>query len=251
MEFITESAALSLMQAGGITVVLMNALSVANNGDALAEAGSLSLAISSQYFQTPVYIMTEMGCVITDASIGRELERNRDGDTAQDLLPASLIHAIINEKGTVHREGKEFNIASFIENGYKTPPFSLKFSSFVALDEVSVKEYIKANPSFSRMIGADDAQWQSRETGDGNINYVYVIEGSKGALVVKQGLPYIRCVGESWPLTQVTSLILEIDRTILHRIASELKQVGSSSRRKSVLIMFPQCTVTTKPCPSS
>ncbi len=38
--------------------------------------------------------------------------------------------------------------------------------------------------------------------GDGNINFVYIVEGPSGALVVKQGLPYIR-IAHDWPLTQV------------------------------------------------
>ena len=43
--------------------------------------------------------------------------------------------------------------------------------------------------------------------GDGNINYVYIVEGPQGALVVKQGLPYIR-IDHSWKLTQVTFLVI-------------------------------------------
>lgn len=43
---------------------------------------------------------------------------------------------------------------------------------------------------------------QVEEVGDGNINYVYIVEGPRGALVVKQGLPYIR-IDHSWNLTQV------------------------------------------------
>ncbi len=41
------------------------------------------------------------------------------------------------------------------------------------------------------------------QVGDGNINFVYIIEGPSGALALKQCLPFVRCVGESWPLTQV------------------------------------------------
>ncbi len=43
---------------------------------------------------------------------------------------------------------------------------------------------------------------QVREVGDGNINFVYIVEGPSGAVVVKQGLPYIR-IAHDWPLTQV------------------------------------------------
>lgn len=43
---------------------------------------------------------------------------------------------------------------------------------------------------------------QVREVGDGNINYVYIVEGPSGVVVLKQGLPYIR-IAHDWPLTQV------------------------------------------------
>lgn len=49
-------------------------------------------------------------------------------------------------------------------------------------------------------IGADQAQWKVREVGDGNLNLVFIVEGKTGTAVVKQALPYVRLVGESWPL---------------------------------------------------
>ncbi len=36
--------------------------------------------------------------------------------------------------------------------------------------------------------------------GDGNLNLVFIVTGSIGSVVVKQALPYVRMVGESWPL---------------------------------------------------
>ncbi len=45
--------------------------------------------------------------------------------------------------------------------------------------------------------------WSVKEVGDGNINFVYIVEGPAGALCVKQSLPFVRCVGDGWPLTQV------------------------------------------------
>lgn len=50
-------------------------------------------------------------------------------------------------------------------------------------------------------IGPDAGSWKVREIGDGNLNLVFVVEGSQGAAVVKQALPYVRLVGDSWPLT--------------------------------------------------
>ena len=47
---------------------------------------------------------------------------------------------------------------------------------------------------------ATPRRWKVREVGDGNLNLVFIVEGDKGAAVVKQALPYVRLVGESWPL---------------------------------------------------
>ena len=49
-------------------------------------------------------------------------------------------------------------------------------------------------------IGPDPSTWSVREVGDGNLNLVFIVEGPNGAVVVKQALPYVRLVGDSWPL---------------------------------------------------
>ncbi|MBN3209392.1 S-methyl-5-thioribose kinase [Pectobacterium brasiliense] len=43
----------------------------------------------------------------------------------------------------------------------------------------------------------------AEEIGDGNLNLVFKIKDETGVsrVIVKQALPYVRCVGESWPLT--------------------------------------------------
>lgn len=49
-------------------------------------------------------------------------------------------------------------------------------------------------------VGGDPARWEIREVGDGNLNLVFIVTGTTGSVVVKQALPYVRMVGESWPL---------------------------------------------------
>ena len=82
---------------------------------------------------------------------------------------------------------------------------SPSFSSFVPLDENTVKDYVLAHPDLAQKLGSNIEEWTAREVGDGKINFVFVIESPQGALVVKQAMPYVRVVGESWPLTQVPS----------------------------------------------
>ena len=51
-----------------------------------------------------------------------------------------------------------------------------------------------------KRLGADTDQWQSKEVGDGNLNLVFIVTGPAGQVIVKQALPYVRLVGDSWPL---------------------------------------------------
>lgn len=44
------------------------------------------------------------------------------------------------------------------------------------------------------------AGWTVKEVGDGNLNLVFIVSGAAGQAIVKQALPYVRLVGESWPL---------------------------------------------------
>ncbi|WP_119392834.1 S-methyl-5-thioribose kinase [Taklimakanibacter lacteus] len=52
----------------------------------------------------------------------------------------------------------------------------------------------------SERLGGDFSQWSVQEVGDGNLNLVFIVGGPRGAVIVKQALPYVRLVGDSWPL---------------------------------------------------
>lgn len=53
----------------------------------------------------------------------------------------------------------------------------------------------------SELFG-DHSKLSAAEFGDGNLNLVFRVVNDKGtSLIVKQALPYARCVGESWPLS--------------------------------------------------
>jgi 5-methylthioribose kinase len=56
-----------------------------------------------------------------------------------------------------------------------------------------------ALPALAQRVGPSDS-WQVREVGDGNLNLVFIVTGAAGSAVVKQALPYVRLVGDSWPL---------------------------------------------------
>jgi len=73
-------------------------------------------------------------------------------------------------------------------------------AAYTPVDGVKLAEILAALPDMRTRLGGAPAQWRVREVGDGNLNLVFIVEGSAGGLVVKQALPYVRLVGESWPL---------------------------------------------------
>jgi 5-methylthioribose kinase len=66
--------------------------------------------------------------------------------------------------------------------------------------EPDLRAYLAALPAIGARLGGLPAAWSISEVGDGNLNLVFIVKGSKGGVAVKQALPYVRLVGESWPL---------------------------------------------------
>lgn len=64
----------------------------------------------------------------------------------------------------------------------------------------TIPGYIAANSRLSKLV--DTATLSVREVGDGNLNLVFVCrDGAGHGICLKQSLPYVRMVGDSWPLT--------------------------------------------------
>jgi 5-methylthioribose kinase len=68
------------------------------------------------------------------------------------------------------------------------------------LREADLRDYLAQLPAIARQLGGEPAGWSISEVGDGNLNLVFIVRGTNGAIAVKQALPYVRLVGESWPL---------------------------------------------------
>ncbi|KUM27379.1 methylthioribose kinase [Mesorhizobium loti] len=71
---------------------------------------------------------------------------------------------------------------------------------FEALSVETLPKRLGENEALGERIGKDASRWKVREVGDGNLNLVFIVEGDHSAAVVKQALPYVRLVGDSWPL---------------------------------------------------
>ena len=50
------------------------------------------------------------------------------------------------------------------------------------------------------LLGGQPDDWRVSEVGDGNLNLVFIVDGPKGSVCVKQAVPYVRVAGPSWPI---------------------------------------------------
>ncbi len=71
---------------------------------------------------------------------------------------------------------------------------------YFPLSNSSIPKFLEQVPGVGSLLGSDGSKWIAREVGDGNLNAVYIVRGEAGSLVVKQALPYLRLVGDAWPL---------------------------------------------------
>jgi 5-methylthioribose kinase len=71
---------------------------------------------------------------------------------------------------------------------------SIAFAALTSLDPENIAH-------ISAQIGGAPDAWQVAEIGDGNVNMIFRLSGPRGQVLVKQAVPYLRCVGESWPLS--------------------------------------------------
>lgn len=77
---------------------------------------------------------------------------------------------------------------------YQTP------EKYTPLTIATVTGYLAQNTAMTKILGNQSNAWHADEIGDGNLNLVFIVKAGAKSVIVKQALPYVRLVGESWPL---------------------------------------------------
>jgi len=76
--------------------------------------------------------------------------------------------------------------------------------NYQALTTDSLATRLSCIDAITRHIGNDSERWSVKEVGDGNLNLVFIVSSgginTDATVIVKQALPYVRLVGDSWPL---------------------------------------------------
>jgi 5-methylthioribose kinase len=82
----------------------------------------------------------------------------------------------------------------------RRPSADARDSDYRILHEADLRDYLVGLPEVAARLGGLPSSWSISEVGDGNLNLVFIVKGEAGGIAVKQALPYVRLVGESWPL---------------------------------------------------
>lgn len=75
-------------------------------------------------------------------------------------------------------------------------------SSYYPLSSDTILDYVRQRPELRQMFHDGEAL-DAVEVGDGNLNLVFKVSAqadAKRTVIIKQALPYLRLVGDSWPL---------------------------------------------------
>jgi 5-methylthioribose kinase len=96
--------------------------------------------------------------------------------------------------------------------------------TYYALDERSAIAYVRSCPAIRGLL-APDEPLVCEEIGDGNLNLIFRVRSEHDrarSVIVKQALPYVRLVGESWPLSPTRAWIESNALAIESRLCPDL-----------------------------
>ena len=89
--------------------------------------------------------------------------------------------------------------------------------SYKQLDAITVIDYLRGLAPFTSRV---TEQTRAREVGDGNLNYVYIVGplAAGDSIVVKQAVPYLRCVGPEFALAKERMLYESKSLQLFHSL---------------------------------
>lgn len=115
-------------------------------------------------------------------------------------------------------------------------------TTFHILDSKILPAYLADIPAVVEVLG-ENAELDILEIGDGNLNFVYRVNNAQDAsrsVIVKQAVPYLRMVGEEWPLSR-DRMTYEIRALRLYNdlVPDRAPTIYHADEEMSVLVM--QC----------
>jgi 5-methylthioribose kinase len=235
---ICDGMAATLLRSGAVRSCFVGADRIAANGDFANKIGTCSLAVLARHHGIPFYTVAPTSTVDTSCPTGAQIpieqrpadevrgasgafgrvrwapEDSPTWNPAFDVTPAELLTGIVLDTG--------------VRTELSAPPH----------DARSVRSLLAGSDDLRARLGGEPESWQVGEIGDGNVNLVFRIRGSSGSLLLKQAVPYLRCVGAAWPLS-VERVGFEYRAFLAHRALapSFMPEIHHYDRASASLVM--------------
>lgn len=110
--------------------------------------------------------------------------------------------------------------------------------SYKILNTKNLTEYILTIKSIKNYFHCE--KFHIKEIGDGNLNFVFLITSANDnskSLILKQAVPYLRCVGESYPLSKDRMLYEIRSLEEFSKLSEHIPKIYHSDEEMSVLVM--------------
>ena len=110
--------------------------------------------------------------------------------------------------------------------------------SYTILDALNLEAYLFSLPKIKAFFDTDSLI--INEIGDGNLNFVFLVTSSSDSsrqLIIKQAVPYLRCVGESYPLSKERMTYEIRSLEYFATLSPHIPKIYHSDEEMSVLIM--------------
>ena len=110
--------------------------------------------------------------------------------------------------------------------------------SYKILNTSNIEEYLFSLPEIKSFFNS--TKLDIKEIGDGNLNFVFLAtsaDDSSKSLIVKQAVPYLRCVGEEYPLSRerMTYEIRSLEG--FAKLSERIPHIYHSDEDMSVIVM--------------
>ena len=233
---ICDNMAAAYMKEHEVDACIVGADRICANGDTANKIGTYMLAVLCAAHNIPCYTAAPSTTLDVNLPSGDHVvieERPAEElistsrapkeipvwNPAFDVTPARYLSGIMTERGVIHPNEQGFiDVAAFVEGGNGAANGASKHNRRASYIPVDYTEYsaeslpgylaAKAPVAMKRLGTTSPDDLSCVEMGDGNLNLVFIVRNKNHpaddhshTVIVKQSLPYVRCVGESWPLT--------------------------------------------------
>ncbi len=110
--------------------------------------------------------------------------------------------------------------------------------SYTILDSSNLQKYLFSLPEIKAFFNTDKLLIE--EIGDGNLNFVFLASSANDSskkLIVKQAVPYLRCAGESYPLSKERMTYEIRSLEYFSKLSPFVPKIYFSDEEMSVVIM--------------